>query len=155
MGANDFYNFSFSVPAGNTVNGIQVKLEASVNSPGGTIDAELSWDNGVSTTTPVKSTNSLTTTDTVYTLGSGSDKWGSAHTWVPGDFATFRLRLIGQPSSNTIQLDAIQVKVFHSVGGGGPDGGDEVYVPAVHNLAGVLKSLDKMFEIILNLFSSR
>ena len=42
VGANDWHDFNFTVPSGNTVNGIQVKIEASASTAAGTIDAELS-----------------------------------------------------------------------------------------------------------------
>ena len=35
------------------------------------------------------------------------------------------MRITGQPSSNTVQIDAIQVKVHHVAGGGGGGGGGE------------------------------
>ena len=114
--------FGFTVPPGNTVTGIEVKLEASASSASGTIQVGLSW-NGDSTITAVKATPILSTSDTVYTLGSPSDLWG--RTWTPAELgnANFFVRVIAQPGSNTVQLDAIQVKPYHIVGGGGQGGG--------------------------------
>ncbi|MCH7529744.1 hypothetical protein IIB50_01365, partial [Patescibacteria group bacterium] len=110
---------------------------------------------GTSSTTPVKSTGTLGTSDIVYTLGSVSDTWGRS--WTPSEFsdANFRLRLIGQPSSNTIQLDAIQVKVSHSSGGGGSGGGGEVYKQVVHNLTNTLDAIERVVEVLRILFLKR
>ena len=126
VGASDFYNFNFSVPAGNTINGIAVKLEAAASEAGGTIGAELSWNGGSATTTASIATSALTTSDVVYTLGGSSSLWGRS--WDPSEFsnANFRLRLVPNPSNNTLQLDAIQVRVYHQASGGGSGGGSEI-----------------------------
>jgi hypothetical protein len=115
--------YGFNIPTGNQITGIEVKLEAGATTPAGTIEVALSWDNGVSTTT-TRVTPTLTTADTIYTLGSPSDLWGRV--WVPSEFANgaFGLRLIGQPTGgNTVSVDAIQVRIYHQSGGGGTGGG--------------------------------
>ena len=120
--------FNFGIPAGNRVNGVAVKLEVSGTTAAGTIDTALSWDGGTSWTT-AKTTPTLTTTDTVRTLGGASDTWGRASgAWIVSHFdtANFRLRLTGAPSSNTVQVDALQVRVFHEATGGGGGGGGEI-----------------------------
>jgi hypothetical protein len=118
-----YATYGFNIPSNNQITGIEVKLEASATTPAGTIEVALSWDNGTSITT-VQSTATLSSTDTIYTLGSPSDLWGRA--WVPSEFSngTFGLRIIGQPSGgNTVQVDAIQVRVYHQATGGGAGGG--------------------------------
>jgi len=86
------------------------------------VDVELSWDGGGSWTT-IKSSPTLTTADAVRTLGSQSDLWG--RTWTATELTNpnFAVRVTGNPSSNTISLDAIQVRVYHTAGGGGSGGG--------------------------------
>jgi hypothetical protein len=121
-----YATYGFNIPSTNEITGIEVKLEASASTPAGTIEVALSWDNGVSITT-TRTTATLSTTDTIYTLGSPSDLWGRA--WVPSEFGngTFGLRLIGQPSGgNTVQVDAMQVRIYHQATGGsaGVDGGE-------------------------------
>jgi 6-phosphogluconolactonase (cycloisomerase 2 family) len=114
--------FGFNVPSGNTVTGIEVKLEASGSTAAGTIQVGLSW-NGDTTITATKATSILTGSDVVYTLGGPADTWGRS--WTPTDFdnANFFVRVVSQPSSNTVRVDAIQVKPYHQAGGGGPGGG--------------------------------
>ena len=114
--------FGFNVPGGNTVEGIEVKLEASASTGAGTIQVALSWNGDVSSTTP-QSTATLTTSDAVYTLGSASDTWG--RTWTPAELgnANFFVRVIAQPNSNTVKVDALQVRPYHSRHGGSSGGG--------------------------------
>ncbi len=118
------YGFAFSVPSGNSVLGIAVKLLAFGSSAAGSIGAELSWNSGTATTTSAFSTGTLTTGNVLYTLGGASSLWG--HSWIPAEFADFRLRLVGVPSSNTLNLDAIQVRIYHQASGGGGGGGGEI-----------------------------
>lgn len=119
---NNFSNHGFSVPGSNDVEGVAVKLEISGTTAAGSIDVELSWDGGTSWTSS-KSTPTLTTTDAVVTLGGPSDEWG--RTWSVSEFsnANFAVRVTGVPSSNTVQIDGIQVRVYHQASGGGGGGG--------------------------------
>ena len=122
--STSYTDYGYSVPGSNTITGIEVKLEISGTTAAGDIDVDLSWDGG-STWTTTKATPSLTTTDTVVTVGGPADTWG--RTWSASDFsnANFRVRLTGQPSSNTVQVDAIQVRVYHQAGSGDGDQGDK------------------------------
>jgi hypothetical protein len=118
--------FGFNVPGGNTVTGIEVRLEGSGSTAAGTIEVALSWDGGANITS-TKTTATLSASDVVYTLGGSSDLWG--RTWTPTEFsnANFFVRVIGQPNSNTVRVDAIQVKPYHAAtGGGGGGGGGEI-----------------------------
>ncbi|MES2966359.1 MAG: hypothetical protein V4668_01070, partial [Patescibacteria group bacterium] len=119
---HSFTNHGFSIPGGNTISGIVVKLELSGTTAQGSVDVELSWNGGANWTT-VKTTPTLTTGDAVRTLGSPSDLWG--RTWSSSEFSNgnFAVRITGAPSSNTIRLDAIQVRVYHTTGGGSSGGG--------------------------------
>jgi hypothetical protein len=119
---HSYTNYGFVIPGANTISGIEVKLELSGSTAAGTVDVQLSWDGGTSWTSS-KSTPTLTTSDVVRTLGSPSDVWG--RTWAPGEFsnANFAVRIAGNPSSNTIRLDAIQVRIYHITSGGGGGGG--------------------------------
>lgn len=114
-----FYNYGFSLPAGAGIDGIEVRLDARVDSANGSpkICIQLSWDGGASWTA-AKSTPTLTTTQTSYYLGSASDSWGRA--WSGGNLANsnFRVRVI-DVSSNTsrdFSLDWSAVKVYYSGG---------------------------------------
>ncbi len=117
------YNgFNFNVPDGNTIQGIAVKLDASGSTAAGTIDVSLSWDSGNSYTT-AKATPTMAGSDVVYLVGGASDLWGRSWTAAQFSGANFRLRVSAQPASNTIRLDALEVRVYHQAGGGSSGGG--------------------------------
>jgi hypothetical protein len=120
-----YYNFGFSIPTGNSIQGIAVKLDASGTTADGTIDVALSWDNG-SSYTSAKATPTLAGSDIVYTVGGPADTWGRP--WLPAEFnnGTFILRVTAQPASNTLRLDALEVRVYHQATGGGSGGGGRI-----------------------------
>jgi hypothetical protein len=124
--ASDYFNFGFSVPSSDVVNGFTIKILGSASGAGGTVGAELSWNGGTSTTTSGVVTSAFTTTDTVYTLGSASNTFG--RTWTPSELsnANFHLRIKATPSSNTLKIDAIQVNVYHTSSGGSHGGGGDI-----------------------------
>lgn len=99
---HQYYNYSFGIPTGSTINGIQVRLDANVDSTVGSpfMCVELSWDGGASWTA-VKTTATLGIAPATFTLGSSSDTWGRI--WAAADFsdATFRLRITNVASDNT------------------------------------------------------
>jgi hypothetical protein len=124
--ASDFQTFNFNIPGTDSITGISVKLEASGSTAAGTFNVELSWNGGSSVTSSGKATAVLTTGDVVYTLGGSSDTWGRS--WTPTELSNgnFRIRITGNPASNTVRLDAIQVRVYHQASGGGGGGGGEI-----------------------------
>jgi hypothetical protein len=123
--ANSFNNHAFVINQTNTIDGVEVKLEISGTTGAGDINVGLSYDGGTSWTS-TKTTPALTTTDTVVTLGGPADTWG--RTWTTGEFsnANFQVRLTAAPSANTVQVDAIQVRVYHQASGGGSSGGGRI-----------------------------
>jgi len=123
---NNYSDHDFSVGSGNTIEGIAVQLEISGTTAAGDIGVELSWDGGTSWTSSGNVTPTLTTTDAVATIGGPSDTWGRS--WIDSEFsnANFAVRLTGNPSSNTVQVDAIQVRIYHQAGGGGGGGGGAI-----------------------------
>lgn len=96
-----FSNYGFNIPAGSTIQGIEVKLNSRVDSTTGSprFCVELSWNGGASWTAAVTSAT-LSTNETVYTLGGVTNTWG--RTWTNTDFndANFRVRLV-MVASNT------------------------------------------------------
>jgi hypothetical protein len=151
-GAQGYGTFTFNVPNGNTIVGIEVKIEGSASTAAGSIDAKLSWNNG-SSVTSAKNTGTLTTTDTVYTLGGSTDTWGRS--WSPSEFsnANFRLQLIAQPSNgNTVKVDAVQIKVYHqATGGSNGGGGGEAFVPGASRLlASVVMGVSEYLASVIN-----
>jgi hypothetical protein len=113
---HDFLTYNISVPAGAVIRGIEVRLNAKVNSTANNpkMCVQLSWDGGT-TWTAAQSTATLTTATAAYTLGSSGDTWG--HTWTAGDFANsaFRVRIIDVAGSTarTFSLDALAVRVSY------------------------------------------
>ena len=115
-----FYNYGISLPGGATVTGIEVRLDAFVDSVGSNapmICVQLSWDGGTTWTT-AKQTPRLTTSEATYILGGPSDNWG--RTWTLSDLTNtnFRLRVIDVASgsganSRDFSLDWIAVRVTY------------------------------------------
>jgi predicted ribosomally synthesized peptide with SipW-like signal peptide len=112
-----YYNYGFSVPAGATINGIQVRLDAWADSTTGSpfLCVELSWDGGT-TWTATKQTATLTTGQLTYTLGAANDTWG--RTWAATEFAnaSFRVRITSVASniSRDHRLDWAAVQVTYT-----------------------------------------
>jgi hypothetical protein len=111
-----FYNYNVNVPAGSTILGIEVRLDAKVDSTSGApkICVQLSWNGGTSWTT-AKQTSTLTTAEATYILGGAADTWGRA--WGVADFSNtnFRVRVIDVASSTArdFSLDWVAVRVTY------------------------------------------
>ena len=114
--AHLFYNYGLTIPAGATIKGIDVRLDAKVDSTSGSpkLCVQLSWNGGASWTT-VQSTATLGTAESTRTLGSATDTWGRS--WAIGDFsnANFRVRVIDVASSTArdFSLDWVAVRVSY------------------------------------------
>lgn len=111
-----YYNYNINLPASAVIQGIQVRLDARADATGGSpkICVQLSWDRGATWTT-AKSTTTLRTTETTYTLGSTSDTWG--RTWTSSSLSNtnFRIRVIDVASnlSRDFFLDYAAVNVTY------------------------------------------
>jgi hypothetical protein len=125
----DYATFGFSIPAGNVIDGIVVKLRVRRGTGENSLNVDLSYDAGAHYTpgTP-KNTGTLPIQYAVVTLGSATDTWG--RTWSVSEIndadGNFRLRLTHVRVSGTSYVDAIQVRVYHHAGGGTPGGGGEL-----------------------------
>jgi|GEM_PF-122556 len=120
----DYFNYGFSIPGGSTINGLEVRLDAKVDTPSNETPAicvQLSTDGGATWTT-TKQTPTLTTGEVTYLLGNATDLWG--RTWTTGDFAdaNFRVRLItvAFSSQRIFSLDWAAVKVYYTSSGPTP-----------------------------------
>ena len=84
-GAQQGYgNFGYSIPAGSTISGIEVRVDArSTDGTGCAIGVALSWNNGGTWTT--QKTQSLTASFATSFLGNATDTWG--RTWSATEFA--------------------------------------------------------------------
>lgn len=94
-----FGNFGLNIPAGVSIKGIQVRLDARVDSQGSLffpnapkMCVEVSW-NGGTNWVAAKTTPTLATVETTYILGAATDVWG--RTWAAGDFTNtnFKIRI--------------------------------------------------------------
>jgi len=117
--AVSYYGFGFSVPSGNIIDGIVIRVEAS-SSPisDESLDVSLSYDNGTSWTA-AQNTGLITTTDNIfYTVGGTADTWGYA-SWTPAIINSdyFRVRLDVSGTSGLLKIDSTQAMVYYSVPG--------------------------------------
>jgi hypothetical protein len=110
-------NFGFNIPAGAAIQGIEVKLNSRVDSTSGSprFCVQLSWNGGASWTSTITS-GTLSTAETIYTLGGVANTWG--RTWTNTDFndANFRVRLtmIASNTSRDFSLDWVGVQVRYT-----------------------------------------
>jgi len=111
-----YFNYNFNVPGGASIRGIEVRLDATVDSTANVpkMCVQLSSDGGTTWTTAL-STTTLTTTTAAYLLGSATTTWG--RTWTAGDFSNlnFRARIIDVASSTArdFSLDRVAVQVTY------------------------------------------
>jgi hypothetical protein len=110
-------NFGFSIPAGSTIQGIEVKLNSKADSTSGAprFCVELSWNGGATWTTALTS-GTLATAETIYIVGGVANTWG--RTWTNTDFdnANFRVRLVmvASNTSRDFSLDWAGVQVRYT-----------------------------------------
>jgi len=126
-----YYNFSFGLPSGATIYGIEVVVSG-YRTPGGTgvpgpyfrvrLDGGAGW-------TGYKDTSALTNVDAEYTLGSDEPLWGGS--WTADSFSdtNFRLEIIPagamDPSTGEHwKLDSVRVIVYYTVAAAGFEPGD-------------------------------
>jgi hypothetical protein len=64
--------------------------------------------------------------NTLLTDDGAADTWGRAWTASELSNSNFAVRLTGAPSANTIQVDAIQVRVHNQATRGGGGGGGRI-----------------------------
>lgn len=107
-----WYGFGLGVPSDATIVGIEIAIESKCES-GVDKDAyiKLSWNSGGSWT--ATETLSVSTTESVRTVGGATSLWG--RTWAASEFATavFRVAVSDFPTiDNTHYVDHIRAKVY-------------------------------------------
>jgi hypothetical protein len=114
--SSDYADYGFpdiTVPAGSTVDGIEVLIEGKTT--GRNLTAAI-WNTSNSSPDAYTSSKvaSLSGSDTTQTLGGQTDKWGK--TWTPADFAdaTFKVRIGATTGGGVASLDQVQVKVYYT-----------------------------------------
>jgi hypothetical protein len=110
-----YYNYGINIP-GSTILGIEVRLDAKVDSASGApkLCVQISW-NGGSSWTSARQTPNLTTAEQSYLLGGTADTWGHAWTLSQLSNANFRVRVIDVSTSTSrdFSLDWITVRITY------------------------------------------
>ncbi len=112
-----YSNYGFSVPAGSSISGIEVRADWWLDSTSGTnsLSTQMSWDGGT-TWTSAKSDSTETDHEHIVSLGGASDTWGRS--WSASDFsnANFRVRVTmnATTSSRDFFLDWLPVRVYYT-----------------------------------------
>jgi hypothetical protein len=110
-------NFGLSIPAGSTIQGIEVKLNSRADSTSGSprFCVQLSSDGGATWTSAITS-GTLSTAKTMYIIGGVTNTWG--RTWNDSNFsdANFRVRLtmVASNTSRDFSLDWVGVQVRYT-----------------------------------------
>lgn len=113
-----FYNYGFSIPAGSTIGGIEVRLDAWADDTKKDpfMCVELSWDGGATWTAVPKTTSILGASEATFFVGSASDTWG--RTWSDTEFtnANFRVRItnVANTTIRDFRLDWVPVRVTYT-----------------------------------------
>ncbi len=110
-----FYGYGLSfIPAGSTILGLEVQLQAKVDSTSGSPKScvELSWDGGT-TWTLAKASDLFTTTEAGYILGGSADIWGRA--WNATELGNLQVRItnVASNTSRDFSLDWVAVRVTY------------------------------------------
>lgn len=109
-----YRDYNISIPAGATITGITVRLDAFADSTSGNprMCVQLSWDGGVSWTN-AQTTATLTTSEATYLLGGATNTWG--RTWNASELsnANFRVRItnVASNTARDFSLDWVAVQV--------------------------------------------
>jgi hypothetical protein len=121
--SHQYYNYSFNIPTGATIDGIELRIDGW----GGSMymthrwKAELSWDGGTSWTSTKTTPDHTDTSEYTETLGGSTDTWG--RTWSNGEFsnANFRLRIHANANSGFylyyygMFCEWVPIKVYYTI----------------------------------------
>ncbi len=109
-----YYAFALGVPAGASVKGFQVRLDAKADSTSKSpkMYVELSGDGG-KTWTVAKATGILSRSRTTYILGSDLDTWGRSWTANEANNLWIRITQVASTTLRTFSLDYVAVQVTY------------------------------------------
>ena len=113
---HDYYNFTITIPAESTINGIEASLEGhAFNANGTIIGIELSWDGGANYTATGYAAAYPSTADETDVLGGAANLWGR-EAWAISEFtdANFRARVDSTGAASKCFLDHLQVKIYYT-----------------------------------------
>lgn len=120
-----YNNYNVSIPNGATINGIEIRLDASYYIPGwttgtGKFQVRLSWNHGTTKTNLFDSSN-VTASEATYYVGGPTSTWG--RTWSPSDFsnANFEVQVVPVSTLSIVTnpnqfllLDFLPVTVYYT-----------------------------------------
>jgi len=116
-------NYGFTIPAGATIVGIELRVErrSSSTANGGSDDAGVRLvKGGAIQPTDYQTNTDYTTTDTVATYGSPSDLWGN--TWTPAEINAANFGAVfaatkpsGAGAAHTIRVDHMSITVYYTM----------------------------------------
>lgn len=114
----ELINHGFSIPAGATITGIQLKIDAKATSPSGFpgFNFRLSWNNGDDLTIYDSIDLTGVSTETTFYAGGETDTWG--RTWSPSDFndGNFVVWIEGfKALATSVDIDCVYVNVYYTV----------------------------------------
>lgn len=116
--AMDVSDFAFVIPGTDTIDGITVNIEAKGSGANPPEEFHIQLLKALVVEGEDKATNTLTTSDVVYTHGGASDLW--AGTWAASDInATgfgVRLQYIRTSANRQPQIDFISITIDHTSG---------------------------------------
>jgi hypothetical protein len=110
-------DFTFGLPAGVTIDGIEVlgEFSSSVASDSAALRLSLSWNNGTNFTATKLDTND-STTDANKTYGGATDTWGRS--WTTAELAdgTFQIKIEGRNvvAGSSCRLDYLAIKIYYT-----------------------------------------
>jgi hypothetical protein len=111
-----YFTYGLNIPAGATVRGIEVRLDAKADSTSGTprMCVQLSSDGGATWTAAI-ATGPLSTSERTYLVGGPQESWGRA--WSPAQLSdpNFRVRIanVAASVSRDFSLDWLAVRVTY------------------------------------------
>jgi hypothetical protein len=121
----DVTNFSFAVPSGATINGIDVEIECKGSGVGVAGDSFVQLLKAGSAVGSNKALGSAwPTSDTYVSHGGASDLWGTTWTDSQINASNFGVRFAAViNTSGTASVDHIRITVYYTEGGGGGSAG--------------------------------
>ena len=112
-------SYGFNIPAGSTINGIQVTVEgqsSGSNPSNRTIRVGITKNGTADATASSYKTQALTTSEATYSLGTTSDLWGTTWTVAEINAGSFgvRVRDNDTTSSGTFSIDVVSIAVSYT-----------------------------------------
>lgn len=128
-----YYNYGFNIPSDSTIQGIEVRLDWSLDNVENenSMSVDLSWDGGTSWT-GIKTDTTQTKKEHTFILGGTGDTWG--RTWSADDFSNNNFRVRVHCYSDTEDnrdffLDWVPVRVTYELSA--PPASHSIYLPLV------------------------